>query len=68
MAQAWTWQERAEYAGRKAAHMRYELCRLFGDGNVTKGHIRLLRAEQHVNNFLPSASASLGRQVAVEHA
>ena len=43
----WTWQERAEYAGIKRAHERHELCRLLGDGNVTKGLIRLLRAEQH---------------------
>ena len=60
MAKALTWQERAEYAGRKAAHMRYELCRLFGDGNVTKGLHRLLRAERAARQQL--VGLGIGKQ------
>ena len=51
MAQAWTWEERAEYAGRKAAHMRMEMARLLGRGNVTKGLIRLTCIETQANSL-----------------
>ena len=59
MAQAWSWEERAEYEGRKAAHTRMEMGRLLGRGNVTKGLIRLSCIEAQAKSLRLASTSKM---------